>query len=197
MSKFYTITEVAERLRVTVKTIQKWDREGKLKALRTPSNRRIYTEESLQDFLGIPRQKRKTIAYIRVSTQAQRSDLKNQRQAVELFCQASGLANVEYVEEIGGGLNFKRKKFLDLMDQIEDNKIEKLIIAHKDRLCRFGFDYFENLCEKHQCVLLIINQESLSPQDEMVQDLMAIIHCFSSRLYGLRNYKKILKDALK
>ena len=109
---------------------------------------------------------------------------------------ARGIANVDYIEEVGGGLNFKRPKFVDLIDRICSGTVGVLVVAHKDRLARFGFDLLRHLCEVHGCDLLIINDEKLSPEREMVEDLMTIVHCFSSRLYGLRNYKKALKDAL-
>jgi predicted site-specific integrase-resolvase len=137
---------------------------------------------------------RKIVAYCRVSSQAQKPDLKNQREAIERYCLASAKSNVEYVEEVGGGLNFKRKKFLVLLDSLPE--LSEIIIAHKDRLARFGFDLLKHLCEKNNVELTVINIEKLSPEQEMVQDLMTIIHCFSSRLYGLRNYRKIVKDAL-
>lgn len=72
-----------------------------------------------------------------------------------------------------------------------------IIIAHKDRLARFGFEHVEWECSNAGCKILVLNNEQLSPEQEMVQDLMTIIHCFSSRLYGLRSYKKSLKEALK
>jgi predicted site-specific integrase-resolvase len=136
------------------------------------------------------------VAYCRVSSQAQKPDLKNQRAVLENFCVARGLANVEFVLEIGGGLNFKRKAFLDVVSRVIRGEIGRLILAHKDRLVRFGFELLAHICETHGCELLILNQEKLSPEQEMVQDLMTIVHCFSSRLYGLRNYRRDLKKAL-
>mgnify|MGYP001587810682 FL=1 len=103
---------------------------------------------------------------------------------------------MEFIEEIGGGLNFSRKQFLSLMDEIGRGSVQMLILAHKDRLCRFGFQWFQHFCEIHDCELLVLDQDRLSPEQEMVQDLMTIVHCFSSRLYGLRNYKKKLAEAL-
>lgn len=64
------------------------------------------------------------------------------------------------------------------------------MIAHKDRLVRFGFEFFEKFCDDHGCKIVVMNTESLSPEEEMVQDLLLIVHCFSSRLYGLKRYKK-------
>lgn len=181
------------------KTLQALDRTGVLPAHRTSTGRRYWLRQDLDAYLGRTAvvAPRSNVAYCRVSSQAQRPDLKNQRRIVEEFCVARGIENVEFIEEVGGGLNFKRPKFLQLVDSIVADAIGKLIIAHKDRLARFGFDLISHVAVKHGCDLLVINTEQVSPEQEMVQDLMAITHCFSSRLYGLRNYRKALKDALK
>lgn len=193
------IREAAKYLGYTTFTLQRLDREGKLKPIgRTATNRRIYSKEQLDRFLGRSRcEKRKTIVYCRVSSNGQKNDLKSQRQALETFVCASGIAPDEYIEEIGSGLNFKRKKFNEIMDSIGKGEISNLIIAHKDRLVRFGFEWFEHYCEVNDCKITIMNNETLSPQKEMVNDLMTIIHCFSSRLYGLRSYKPKKEDLLK
>lgn len=116
---------------------------------------------------------------------------------MEFFCLGKGLAVDEWVREIGGGLNFKRKKFLSIIFSILKGEISILVVAHKDRLCRFAFDFIQELATSVGCELVVANQESLSPQQELVEDLMAIIHCFSCRLYGLRNYSKEIKENLK
>jgi len=194
-----TLGEAAKYLSRHPKTLQAWDRDGSLPAHRSPGGRRYYNKRDLDVFLGktAAAPPRVSLAYCRVSSQAQRPDLRNQRSALEDFCLARGLANVEYIEEIGGGLNFKRPKFLAMIARIDADEVGTLAIAHSDRLARFGFDLIQHLCALHQCELLVLNTEKLSPEQEMVQDLMAITHCFSSRLYGLRNYRKALKAALK
>nr|WP_297364243.1 IS607 family transposase [Acidiferrobacter sp.] len=106
-------------------------------------------------------------------------------------------ANVEFIEEVGEGFNFKRKQFLALMDEIGRREVKTLILAHRDRLTRFGFEWFEHFAKVNGCELMVLNQERLSPEQEMVQDLMTIVHGFSSRLYGLRDYRKKLDEALK
>ena len=199
MDTYIPIGEAAKYLGVTVKTLQRWDREGVLKPeARTSTNRRVYTKGQLSAYLGnkqVPKV-RFVVAYSRVSSQAQKSDLRNQRLALEAFCAARGFADVEYVDEVGGGLNLTRKKFVDLMDRVERGEISTLVVAHKDRLARFGFEWFQLFCEKHHCELLVLNSESLSPEQEMTQDLLAIVHCFSARLYGLRNYRKAIEKAV-
>jgi len=193
----YTITEFAQRIGVSVKTLQRWDRDGRLRPSRTPTNRRVYTDEHLYQALpGRRVADRGTVVYMRVSNQAQKPDLANQRTVLEQFCAARGLTGTQWISEIGGGLNFKRPKFLALVDRIVTNQVATLVIAHKDRLVRFGFDLLSHLCRTHGCELLVLNTETLSPEQEMVQDLMTITHCFSARLYGLRNYRTALQKAL-
>jgi predicted site-specific integrase-resolvase len=98
--------------------------------------------------------------------------------------------------EIGGGMNFKRKQFLRLVDQILAGEVERLVLAHQDRLARFAYSLLVHLCQSHHGELLVMNTEELSPEQELVQDLITITHCFSSRLYGLRNYRKALEKAI-
>ena len=136
------------------------------------------------------------IAYCRVSSAAQRPDLKKQRRVLEDFGAARGVANGAFIEEVGGGLNLGRPKFVTIMDRVEAREVSHLIVAHKDRLVRFGFQWFERFCTEHGTELLVLNNEQLSPEQEMVQDLLTIVHCFSARLYGLRNYRKKLNEAL-
>ena len=79
--------------------------------------------------------------------------------------------------------------------------VEKIIVAHKDRLARFGFDLYQWICEQFDCKIVVLNETSLSPEAEMVEDILALpkarealLHCFSSRLYGLRKYKTEVKE---
>lgn len=194
------IGEAAKYVGRKVQTLQVWDRKGILKpASRTATNRRVYTKQQLDTFLGKrPNEnERKIVVYCRVSSSSQKSDLKNQVEASMNYCIAKGYCNTILVEEIGDGLNFKRKKLLELFSQVQRGEISKIIITHKDRLCRFGFDFLDYVCKENNCELEVINFEQTSPEKEVVEDLMAIIHCFSCRLYGLRKYAKVLKDAIK
>jgi putative resolvase len=194
----YTPGEFAKKVGVTVHTLQRWDREGYLVAKRTHTQRRYYTDDDFQRVLGMKpqSQSRITVVYCRVSSAAQKPDLANQRHTLEQFCLARGIAVHEWIEEIGGGLNFKRKQFLSLVDRIVTGEIGTLITAHQDRLVRLGFPLLEHLCEVARCDLIVMNTESVSPEQEMVEDLMTIVRCFSSRLDGLRHYRKALKKAL-
>lgn len=192
----FNISEFSKLVRRSVKTLQRWDRDGALVAKRTSTNRRYYTQEQLDAFLGVIPAKRRVLVYVRVSTQAQKPDVLNQRHALEQFCIAQGYANPEFIQEIGGGLNFTRKKFIEVMDAVGTGQASHLIIAHTDRLVRFGFDWFVHFCEQHGCQMVLLNAETLSPEEEMVTDFMSIVHGFSSRLYGLRTSKKTFAEAI-
>jgi predicted site-specific integrase-resolvase len=193
--------KAAKLLGISVKTLQRWAREGRLiPVARTDSNRRLYTETQIRELIGLRQATQapsKLVAYCRVSSAAQKPDVANQRRVLEEFVVAKGLAGVEFIEEVGAGLNFKRKRFLALMDEIGRREIKTLIWAHRDRLTRFGFEWFEHDAKTNGCEGLVLNQERLSPEQERVQDLMSIVHGFSCRLYGLRNDRKKLDEALK
>jgi len=133
------------------KTLQAMDRAGVLPARRTASGRRYWLQPDLDRYLGrtAAERPRRTVCYCRVSSQAQRPDLKNQRRIVEEFAIAKGIANLEFIEEIGGGLNFKRPKFTALVDSVVADEVAMLVVAHKDRLARFGFELLQHLCRKH------------------------------------------------
>jgi len=195
----YTPAQFSKRIGVSVKTIQKWDRLGILPAKRTITNRRYYTDDDLATALNLPRLRkdRRTIAYCRVSSQAQKPDLEHQKSMLEQYCRASHIEVDEWITEIGGGMNFKRKQFLRLVDQILAGEVERVILAHQDRLARFGYSLLVHLCQTHQCHLVVMSAEMLSSEQELVQDLLTITHCFSSRLYGLRTYRKVLEKAIK
>jgi predicted site-specific integrase-resolvase len=120
----------------------------------------------------------------------QKKDLQSQKNAVESFCLAAGKLIDEKLEDIGSGLNYRRKNFVQLMEMVERGEVSEIVVAHEDRLVRFGFEWFEKFCHDHGVSVLVMNADTLSPEQEMTKDLLSIIHCFSSRLYGLRKYKK-------
>ncbi len=99
--------------------------------------------------------------------------------------------------EEGSGLNFERKQLLRLVDALSAGDIERIVLAHQDRLARFGYKLLVHLCQTHQCELLVMNTEALLPEQELFQDLLTITQCFSRRLSGLRKYRKALEKALK
>jgi putative resolvase len=177
-------------------TLQKWDRKGIFKAHRSPTNRRYYTHDQYLEYRGLKAaEKGQTIVYARVSGVAQKPDLRNQIKALESYCQTHQIKVDEWMQDIGSGLNYKRKQFNQLMEMVELGQVRRIVIAHRDRLVRFGYEYFEAFCERHHTDLVVINVEAMSPEQELVRDLIAIVTVFSARLHGLRSYRKVLKEA--
>src|SRR5713101_1717588 len=196
MKTTYSPKEFGALIGKAVLTLQKWDRKGILKAHRSPTNRRYYTHDQYLQYRGLVAQEQGvTIVYARVSGVAQKPDLANQINALEVYCKQHSIKVDEWVSDIGSGLNYKRKQFNRLMELIELGQVRRLIIAHRDRLVRFGYEYFEAFCERHHTELVVINGEAMSPEQELVRDLIAIVTGFSARLHGLRSYRKVLKDA--
>jgi predicted site-specific integrase-resolvase len=182
-------SEFAELLGVSIKTLHRWDKTGKLTAKRTLSNHRYYTEDDIAVAKGLKLTPatRKNVLYCRVSSKKQSTELENQKKTLLSFSIAKGISADEIITEIGGGLNFKRPLFLKLVIEALEGKVDLIIVAHKDRLCRFAFELLETLFARNGCQILVANQESLSLQQELVEDMLAIIHCFSCRIYGSRS----------
>ena len=166
--------------------MQRWDREGILKANRTPTDRRYYTYDQYLQFKGIRTEhnNRQIVIYARVSTRNQKDDLQNQAAFLRQFCNAKGMIVDQCIEEYGSGLNYNHKKWNQLLDEVMEQKIKTIIVTHKDRFVRFGYDWFEKFCMKFNTTIVVVNKE------ELVQDIVSILHAFSCRLYGLRKYKK-------
>lgn len=188
----YKPKDFAELLGVSVKTLQRWDREDILKAKRTPTDRRYYTYDQYLEFKGISNinTNRKIVIYTRVSTNGQKDDLKNQMEFLLNFTSSKGMIVDEIIKDIGSGLNYNRKKWNKLIEECMENKVDTIIITHKDRFIRFGYDWFERFLGKFNVKIIVVNNELLSPQEELVQDIISILHVFSCRIYGLRKYKK-------
>ncbi|SFG65242.1 IS607 family transposase [Sporolactobacillus nakayamae] len=189
----YKPQEFADMLGVSVKTLQRWDNEGKLIAKRNPKNRRYYTHKQYSDYVG-ESNKGRTIIYARVSSSGQKDDLTNQVEFLKQFANAKGLIVDEIFTDIGSGLNYNRKKWNKILQDAMRGNISTVVIAHKDRFIRFGCEWFENFLESNGVKIIIVKNEKLSPQEELVQDLTSIIHVFSCRIYGLRKYKKKIKE---
>ncbi len=200
MSRLLSIKQAANQLGVSVSTLRRWDETGVLVAQRTPKGHRRYDLSKINPNLTRNKveQQRKTIAYARVSSHDQKSDLQRQIEILELYCSAQGWS-FEVISDLGSGMNYHKKGLKRLLDDILDNKIDRLVLTHKDRLLRFGAELVFALCEARQVEVVIINQgENLSFEEELAQDVLEIITVFSARLYGSHSKKnKKLIEAVK
>jgi len=185
MTKYVTPREAGKILQFSEKTLRTWDSVGKIDSIRTPSNQRRYDIDSI---LGDNKDKSVAI-YARVSSHKQKEDLERQADYLR-----SLYPDAILFKDLGGGLNFKRKGLLSLLGQVLSGDIREIVVCHQDRLARFGVDLLRWICEQQDCLLVVLSRSALSPDREMVEDILAIIHVFSCRLYGLRKYKSAIKE---
>ncbi len=199
MEKIYNVTQFAEMIGKSVKTLQKWDRDGILKAYRSPSNRRYYTHSQYMNYLGEKGTtiKKVNVIYARVSTRNQVDDLKNQLTFLNSYCNKNGIPISNIFTDYGSGLNYKRKQWNALIDECFEGKIDTIIVSYKDRFVRFGFDWIADLLYRLTGTkIYVVENITTTPEDELVKDLISIIHVFSCRVYGLRKYKKKIEKCL-
>ncbi|WP_457395425.1 IS607 family transposase [Thermostichus sp. MS-CIW-28] len=186
MARYVKPREAADYFGVCLHTLRRWEQKGWIKAIRTPSGRaRRY---DLDSYIKVPRKAKRVVLYARVSSRGQKPDL--ERQIARLVSLYPG---AEVVGEVGGGLDFKRPKFLALLERVRAGDVGTIVVAHRDRLCRFGFEFVEWYCRQYGCEILVLDDDHLSPQQELVEDILTILHCFSSQLYGLRKYRAAIE----
>ena len=179
--------EAARILGVCDRTLRYWEEQGKITAIRTAGGQRRY---DITTYTTGTTGNRVIILYARVSSTKQKEDLQRQCEYLQ-----SQYPDGELVKEVGGGLNYKRKKMLTILERVMSGNVKSIVVTYKDRLARFGFDLLEWFCSQHSCSIMVLNKVELSPQQEMVEDILSILHCFSARLYGLRKYSsQISKD---
>lgn len=202
----HTTQDLCKRLGVKPDTLRKWERAGRIKAIRTPGGHRRYLHPPIfpggkvgygaataadpaTDQAPQKAPERRRVCYCRVSTPKQRDDLERQKAALR-----DRYPNHEILYDIGSGINFKRRTFTSLVDSICLGAVEEVVVAHKDRLCRFGYDLVEHLCHRNNTRLVVLDHNEQDRESEFVEDLLAIVHVFSSRFYGLRSYQRAIES---
>lgn len=188
--------EASKFLHVSGTTLRYWATKGRIKFIRGEGKRthRYYdiksfidSGESRSGSLNVtkPEQIRRKICYCRVSTRNQKDDLGRQ----EAFLREK-YPDYEVIRDIGSGLNFKRKGLKTILEFACRGELEELVVAYKDRLCRFGFDLVEFIIEKFSNGrIVILNNRESSKNEEFVSDILSIITVFSARINGLRKYR--------
>ena len=203
MQNLVPIGKASKILGVSEITLRRWDSEGKLPSIKTQGGHRRYDISKLKPELvhkyTLLNDNRKTIAYARVSSHDQKSDLDRQKQVLELFCSQNGWT-YEIISDLGSGMNYHKKGLTRLLNEILADKIGRLVLTHKDRLLRFGAELVFSICEAKSVEVVIINKgDETTFEEELAIDVLEIITVFSARLYGARSKKnkKLLDDVAK
>lgn len=192
---FYKPGQIAKLLNVTPKTISNYCDKNILVAITDPeTNRRSITAESLLTFLQNKNMvsqddERSDAIYARVSTKKQKDDLERQINHLKIFAVDHNPKNLVVKSDIASGLNDNRKELSQLIDLVQNNKINRIFIMYKDRLTRFGFNYIKRICDFHNTEIIIVSNEEndKSLQEELAEDIIAMIHSSSDKLYGMRH----------
>jgi DNA binding domain, excisionase family len=188
MEKLYTLKEAKKLLGVTTRTIQRWDKAGKIRVVRTMGGRRRIPESEIKRILGL-KEERVVVGYARVSSTTQKDDLERQKQLIHSYAKDKGYGNIQILSDVGSGINENRKSFLKLLDMVSGRMVSKVIIAYEDRLTRFGFETLRKFFQVFGTEIEVINNEEKTPNEELVEDLITIVSHFAGKLYGLRSHK--------
>ena len=195
----YSITKFAKMCGLSSKTLYRWEEDGILKPIVLKSGHRRYTDEHYRQVIGSGSSPRLNVIYCRESTQQQSNSLKEQERRIKDFCAANGMKIDRVISEFGSALNYKRKGLVELLRLIKEDKVETLVIHYRDRLLRFGFEMFEELSSMNNFKIVIVDdsESDKTKEQEFAEDLISIVHHFSMKLYGSRNYKKKISASVK
>ena len=190
MSRFISIGNASKALGVSIATLRRWESEGKLVPIRTAAGHRRYDLEQLNPVLPHTSvDKRRTVAYARVSSHDQKNDLERQKQVLELYCAKQGW-KFEVIADLGSGMNYHKKGLKRLLNDVIESRVGRLVLTHKDRLLRFGAELVFSICEIKNVEIVILNQgEDTYFEEDLAKDVLEIITVFSARLYGSRSRK--------
>lgn len=184
--------KVLKLLRVTRPTLCRYVKNGLIGVNKLPSGLYDYDDESVYKFLNKDVE-RKCVIYCRVSSSKQKKDLDNQRKNIETYCVKNGVRISDVYSDIGSGINFDRKEFQRLVNDIVNHRISKVFITYKDRLSRISFDMFKNLFAEFNCEIVVLNyvEDSKTVEKEIFNEIISLIHCFAMRVYSSRRQKKL------
>jgi len=185
--------EVCQRLGISYSTLSRWVREGRIRAIRTAGGVfRVPESEVRRVAEGLPISKEvRAVIYARVSSSDQRSDLERQVQYLTQYCSSNGYSVIDVLSDIASGLKTDRKGLLKLFNYIINRQVDVVVVAYRDRLTRFGFEYLEHFFKQFGVrIEVMFGEEPKNAYQELVEDLIEIITSFAGKLYGMRSHKK-------
>ena len=196
--KYYSAKTVTQILGVTAQTLRNWDKEGKLKPSYTKSNGyRYYSEEDVMSYTKERDRKkeRKLVGYVRVSSKKQEDDLFRQKENLEKYL-ISTKQEYEIISDIGSGINYNKPGLRKLIEMINKKEVDEIVVLHKDRLLRYGFELVEYFAALNNVKIRVLDKINKTEDEELVEDLVQIITVFSCKIQGKRKSKtkKILEE---
>ena len=200
---YYSVSQTGLLLGVCSTTIRRWDKCNLIRCIRTPGgHRRIHKSEIKRIIEGkkrtYQRKKRGVVTYARVSShdQKKKGDLDRQQEKLRDYCVNNNLSLLSELSDVASGLNTRRKGIERLLKLVTKGKVSEVIVNYPDRLTRFGFGYLEDFFNSYDVKITVLEERGCtSVQQEMVDDLIAIITSFSGKIHGMRGRKKRASNA--
>ena len=197
---YVTAKEIKENLRISGVTLMKWKNSGKIKYRKLSDRKVLYDIDSVESTEEQDNYNFKNVIYARVSTSDQKNDLQNQIEVIKNYMLSNGILVDEIYSDIASGMNEKRKQFNELMKSVFKREVKTIYITFKDRLSRFGFEYFREIFNYFGTKIVVLDDKeetNKTYQQELMEDLLAIIHSYSMKLYTNRKNKlKKIEDLI-
>jgi len=192
--RLLTLREACNILGIHPNTLRRWEKEGKIRVVRTPKGRRRIPESEVKRLVGIcegKEGKKRAAVYARVSSHDQKKDLERQKERLIAYAVEKGYEVVATITDVASGLNENRKGLRKLFKLAEEKKIDVVVVSYKDRLTRFGFKYLESYFKSHGVEIEVVNGDvNRDARKELVEDLISLVTSFAGRIYGMRSKKR-------
>jgi len=185
--------EFCELVGISYRTFKRWVSEGRIHVVRTPTGRIRVPYSEVKRILGGKLEVKETraIIYARVSSSDQKSNLERQIQYLTQYCSAKGYRVVDVLSDVASGLKTNRRGLFKLFNHVVNRKVDVVVVTYKDRLTRFSFEYLEHFFKQLGVrIEVVYGEEPKDAYQELVEDLLAIVTSFASKLYGVRSHKK-------
>lgn len=194
-------SKVLKILNISRQTLVKYVKNGDIRVVMQTNKQYDYNEEDVYRKAGLS-ENRVNVVYARVSTPKQKRDLENQAETLINYCNANGVKVDKVYKDMASGMNFDRKQFRSMLEDVLNYRISSIYITNKDRFSRISFDMFERLFLEYNCKIIVINKiESTTEDDEkeVFSDIISMLHCFAMKMYSRRRKKKmeLIKEDLK
>lgn len=194
-------SKVLKILNISRQTLVKYVKNGDIRVVMQANKQYDYNEEDVYRKAGLS-ENRVNVVYARVSTSKQKRDLENQAETLISYCNANGVKVDKVYKDIASGMNFERKQFRSMLEDVLNYRIRSIYITYKDRFSRISFDMFERLFLEYNCKIIVINKTESTTEDdekEIFSDIISMLHCFAMKVYSRRRKKKmeLIREDLK
>ena len=190
---------VLKLLHISRATLVKYVKNKEIRVVELPNGFYDYNDEDVYRKAGLA-DERYSVIYARVSTPKQKTDLQNQVKTLTEYCNKNGVKVSKSYQDVASGMNFDRKQFKILLDDVLSFKVSHIYVTYKDRLSRISFDMFKRLFSEFGCEIVVINDtEDKTDETEIFEEIISMLHCFAMKMYSRRRKRKLelIKEDLK